>query len=92
MEHQQSGNQQTPESNNLANEIATHPQYPKARVTMRLSHWGDHVSVACEISLECVQMQDRMERAGAHALNTAARFVNEATSRFDRSMPLLPTG
>lgn len=64
----------------------------KSRVEMRISHWGDSVSVSCSVSLECLQKGDHIDAAGQHAFNEATRLVNGAVSRFDATMPMLPTG
>lgn len=65
---------------------------PKANVDFRISHWGDSVSVSCTVALECAQTEAHLQAAAQHAFTQATRFVNDAVSRFDQSMPMLPTG
>lgn len=65
---------------------------PLATVEAKVAHWGDHVSVSFSVSLQCPQAQGQIEEAGKLAFTTATRFVNDAVSRMDRNMPMLPTG
>lgn len=65
---------------------------PKANVDFRVAHWGENVSVSCTVALECAQTEVHLQAAAQHAFTQATRFVNEAVSRFDQSMPMLPTG
>jgi hypothetical protein len=62
------------------------------RVESKVSHWGDHISVSFSVSLECPQTLENIEYAAKLAFVTATRFINEAVSQFDQSMPMLPTG
>lgn len=64
---------------------------PLATIESKVSHWGNHVSVSFSVTLQCSQAQGYIEDAAKLAFTTATRFVNEAASRFDRDMPLLPT-
>ncbi len=65
---------------------------PKATVESKVSHWGEHVSISFSVTLECPQTQEHVAEAARMAFITATRFVNEAVSRLDSSMPMLPTG
>jgi hypothetical protein len=72
---------------NLALESRGQP----ASVEAKVSHWGQHVSVAFKITIQCPQTKDHIEYASHLAYRTAVRYVNDAVSRLDSSMPLLPT-
>lgn len=63
-----------------------------ATVETKVSHWGQHVSVGFTISIQCPQTRAHLEYAAQLVFVTATRFVNDAVSRLDSSMPLLPTG
>lgn len=65
---------------------------PKSTVEARVTHWGDHVSLSFSVTLECPQTEAYLRAAGEHASRVATSFVNELASRFDKNMPLLPTG
>jgi hypothetical protein len=65
---------------------------PLATVESKVSHWGQHVSVSFSVSLQCPQAQGQIEEAARLAYVTATRFVNDAVSRLDSGMPMLPTG
>lgn len=65
---------------------------PVSTVEAKVSHWGEHVSVSFSVSLQCPQAQGQIEDAGRLAYTTATRFVNDAVSRLDSGMPMLPTG
>ncbi len=65
---------------------------PTSTIEARISHWGDHVSISFSVSLECPQTEAYMQAAAEHASGTATSYVNELASRFDKTMPMLPTG
>lgn len=68
------------------------PGAPVATIEAKVSHWGEHVSVNFSVSLQCPQSKSYIEEAAKLAFITATRFVNEAVSKFDSGMPMLPTG
>jgi len=65
---------------------------PKSTIEARISHWGDHVSISFSVSLECPQTDAYMQAAAELASGVAASYINELASRFDNTMPMLPTG
>lgn len=92
VEQQNSGQLQDPFWNLAAGAQTEHRQaMPTATVEAKVSHWGQHVSVGFTISIQCPQSQQHIEYASQLAYVTATRFVNDAVSRLDSSMPMLPT-
>lgn len=87
MEHSTSGQMNDPF---LALASGTNPDQ-RTLLETKVSHWGQHVSVSFSISIQCPQTQPHIEYAARLIFNTATRFVNDAVSRLDGSMPMLPT-
>ena len=93
MEQQGSGQLQDPFWNLALNVRDEHQRaMPSATVESKVSHWGQHVSVGFTVTIQCPQTQEHIQFASQLAYVTATRFVNDAVSRLDSSMPMLPTG
>lgn len=92
MQQASSGYLEDPFMNLLTSKADQTGSMPAATVESKVSHWGNHISVSFSVTLQCPQSRAHIEYAAQLAFTTATRFVNEAVSRLDGGMPMLPTG